>query len=148
MTKKIENIVISKEYLDKIRNFAAIQPNETFVYVPIAYRNLPDELKPRFTLSPISGEDCLRYADMMRGEVFVDGGKAQVQIKHGEYTIAVVKKGLRQWDNYYDINGNVIPFQVGNISNFDVLPRELLEELSEAITSKSKLTNEEMLGLK
>jgi len=145
MEKKIENIIISKEYIDKIRSFVAIQPDETFVYVPVAYRTLPNDLKPKFTLSPISGEDCLRYADMMRGEVFVDGGKAQVQIKHGEYTIAVVKKGLKSWENYYDVNGIIIEY---NNSNFNTLPRELLEELSEVITSRSKLTNEEVLGLK
>ena len=89
-----KNVTISKEYLEKIRRFTAIRPEETFAYVPIAFRELPDELKPKFTLRPISGEDALRYADDMRGEVTIDNGKALVSVKRGAYAIAVVKKGL------------------------------------------------------
>jgi hypothetical protein len=139
-----KNIVISKEYLDKIRRFAAIQPDESFVFVPFAYRELPEEMRPKFTLRPISGEDALRYSDAMRGEVVVDNGKAQVSIKRGEFTISVVKRGLIGWENYYDSNGANIAYK-GVIDNIPLL---LLEELSEAILSRSSLTDEEVLGLR
>lgn len=46
---------------------------------------------------------------------------------------------------YYDVNGKIIEYKKGSIEN---LPRDLLEELSDAITSHSQLTNEEILGLK
>jgi hypothetical protein len=143
--KKVENIVITEEYLKKIRKFAAIVPEETFVYTPTAFRSFPVEVQPKFVLSPITGEEALQFADRMRGEVFVENGKAEVHIKHGEYTISVVKKGLKSWSNYYDINGKIVDYVNGSIGN---LPRDLLEELSDAITSKSQLTNEEILGLK
>jgi hypothetical protein len=143
--KKTENIVISQEYLSKIRRFAAIVPEEEFIYIPIAYRSFPVDIQPKFILCPITGEEALQFADKMRGEVFVENGKAEVHVKHGEYTISVVKKGLKSWSMYYDVNGKIIEYKKGSIEN---LPRDLLEELSDAITSHSQLTNEEILGLK
>lgn len=140
-----KNVVISKEYLDRIRRFAAIKPDETFVYVPVAFRDMPEELRPKFTLRPISGEDALRYSDAMRGEVTVDNGKALVSVKRGAYTIAVVKNGLVGWENYYDLNGSSTPYSPGSVSN---LPLALMDELSDVITSRSGLTEEEILGLK
>lgn len=145
MGKQTENIVISPEYLEKIRRFAAIRPENEFIYVPVAYRSFPDELKPKFSLRSITGDDALHFADEMRGEVYIDGGRAQVQIKHGAYTIAVLKKGIIGWENYYDSNGKIMEFSEHNKSN---LPMELMEELSEIITSSSRLTDEEKLGLK
>jgi hypothetical protein len=140
-----KEIVISKEYLDRIRKFTAIRPSETFVYVPIVFRDMPEEQRPKFILKPISGEDALRFADSMRGEVTVEEGKAQVSVKRGEYTINVVRKGLSGWENYYDCNGKNISF---SRDAFENLPLALMEELSDIITSRSGLTEEEVLGLK
>ena len=145
MKTETRHVTISQEYLNKIRQFTAIRPDEHFIYIPKAYRELPEELQPKFTMRPITGEEGLRYADSMRGEVLIDGGKAQIQVKHGQYTISVVKCGLIQWDNYYDANGNIVEYKQGSIEN---LPRVLIEELSEVITSGSKLEEEEILGLK
>jgi hypothetical protein len=140
-----KNIVISKEYIDKIRRFAAIRPEETFVYIPEAFRDMPEELRPKFTLRPISGEDALRYSDAMRGEVTVDNGKALISVKRGEYTISVVKNGLVSWSNFYDTNGRVVEYTPNALANLSLV---LMEELSSIITSRSGLTEEEVLGLK
>lgn len=140
-----KHITISKEYLDRIRRFAAIKPDETFIYVPEAYRDLPEELKVRFTLRPITGEQALRFSDAMRGEVMVENGKALVTTKRGEFTINVVRQGLVSWENYYDSNGIVVPYAKGILENF---PRALLEELCDTIMSRASLTEEEVLGLK
>ena len=142
---EIKNISISKEYIDRIRRFTAIRPEETFTYVPSAFRDMPEEMRPRFTLRPISGEDALRYADAMRGEVSVENGKALVSVKRGAYTVSVVRNGLVSWENFYDTNGGIVPYIMGDYSH---LPMALLEELCEAITSRSGLTDEEVLGLK
>jgi len=139
-----KNVTISKEYLDRIRRFAAIRPEEQFVYVPIAFRDLPEEIKPKFTLRPISGEDALRFSDSMRGEVQVENGKATIAVKRGEFTINVVAKGLVRWDNYYDGEGRIVDF-IGTATN---LPITILEELCEAILSRASLSQEEVLGLK
>lgn len=142
---EIKKVVISKEYLERIRGFTAIRPEESFMYIPLAFRDLPEELRPRFTLRPISGESALRFADSMRGEVSIDNGKAQVNVKRGEYTISVVKCGLLGWENYYDAEGKTVLYRQAVIEN---LPVRLLEELSQAITSRANLTEEEVLGLK
>lgn len=139
------DVVISPEYLAKIRKFTAIRPNETFLFVPEAFRDMPDNLKPRFVLKPISGEEAMQFSDLMRGEVSVDAGKALVSVKRGAYTINVVRAGLVSWENYYDLEGRQVPFTKGNIES---LPVALLEELSDAITGRSSLTKEEVLGLK
>lgn len=142
---EVKNVTISKEYLDRIRRFTAIKPRERFTYVPKVFRDLPVEQQPRFTLHPISGEDALRFSDSMHGEVNVENGKALVSVKRGAYVVNVVSAGLDSWENYYDIEGEPVPFTQGIMEN---LPVELLEELSDAITSRSVLTKEEMLGLK
>ena len=139
------DITISKEYLDRIRRFTAIRPEETFDYVPVVFRDLPQEQRPVFVLRPISGETALQFSDSMQGEVSVDNGKALVNIKRGEYTVQVVRQGLVSWKNYYDIDGRQVDHTKGNIQN---LPIGLLEELCDVITSRSNLTKEEVLGLK
>lgn len=141
-----KHVVITPEYLEKIRRFAAIRPDEQFVYTPKVFLDLPEELKPKFTLRPISGEDALRFADSMRGDVHVEaGGKATVNVKRGEYTTSVVKRGLVRWDNFYDLKGNVVEYTPTAFQNLSIL---LLEELCDVIVSKASLTEEELLGLK
>lgn len=141
-----KHVVISQEYLDKIRRFAAIRPDEKFTYVPKAYLELPEELQPRFTLRPISGEDALRFSDEMRGEVNIEAGsKATVSVKRGRYTVSVVRAGLVRWDNFYDLKGNVVEYAPRSFENLSI---KLLEELCDVIVSKASLTEEELLGLR
>lgn len=140
-----KNVVISKEYLDRIRKFAAIKPDETFVYVPHAFRGMPEDVRPRFTLRPISGEEALRYSDAMRGEVAIEKGVSTVKVRRGEFTVSVVRSGLLSWETYYDVNGSIVPYVSGAIDN---LPVALLEELCDAILERSRLTQEEVLGLR
>lgn len=141
-----KHVTITKEYLDKIRRFTAIRPGETFVYVPKAFRELPGELRSRFTLRPISGEDALKFSDSMRGNVCIEaGGNTAVSVKRGEYTINVVKRGLVRWDNFYDLKGDVIEYIPDDFQNLSIL---LLEELCDAIVSRASLTEEEVLGLR
>ena len=142
--KQVKDIEISPEYLDKIRSFTAIVPEKEYPYIPKAFRDLPEEKQPIFTIRAITGEESLRFSDQMRGEVELSDGKAQVKVKQGSYTISVVKSCLIRWDNYQDINGNIIPYD-GHIRN---IPRALLEELRDEMTERSKLTDEEVLGLK
>lgn len=140
-----KNVVISKEYLERIRRYAAIRPEEHFTYTPTVYRDMPEALRPEFVLRPISGEETLKFSDSMRGEVRVEGnGKTTVSVKRGEFTINVVRRGLVGWKNYYDERGNVVEFS-GVIDN---LPVALMEELCEAIVSRASLSNDEVLGLR
>ncbi len=140
-----KNVTITPEYLEKIKRFVAIRPDETFSYVPTAFKDLPDEIKPRFTLRPISGEDALTFSDSMRSEVSVEaGGRANVKISRGSFTINVVKRGLVRWDNFYDINGRIVDYSPAAFENLSI---KLLEELSEVIINRASLTEEEVLGL-
>lgn len=140
----MKDIVISKEYLDKIRRFSAIRPDETFQYIPLVYRDFEENIRPVFTLRPVSGEKVLRYSDEMSGEVSSVNGSLNVKVRRGKFQINVVKDGLVKWENYYDINGRVIPFD----NNFECLPKSMITELSEAILTRASLTEEEVLGLK
>jgi len=140
-----KNINISKEYLDKIRGFTAIRPDETFRYVPVCYRGLPEDLRAIFTLRPLSGEDSLKMGDLMHGEVsYNSDGTSVVKTYHGAYVSAVARRGIVRWDNFYDADGNIVEYK----NNVDNLPRMLLEELVECITNRASMTEEEVLGLK
>lgn len=139
-----KNVVISKEYVEKIKRFAAIKPEEEFNYIPVAYRGLPDDIKPIFKLKPVSGEKVLCYSDMMSGEVTMINGSPNIKVQRGKFSVNIVKEGLVSWENYYSINGDIVPF------NDNILPlsRALIEELAEAILNYSQLSEEEILGLK
>lgn len=140
-----KNVIISKEYSEKIRLFAAIQPDETFEYVPVIYREFEESLQPKFTLRPVSGEQILRFSDEMSGDVQMINGQTSVRVKRGSFVVNIVKAGLVSWRNFYDENGKIIDFEPGA---FSCLQRKLLEELSDAILSRTSLKEEEVLGLK
>ena len=64
---------------------------------------------------------------------------------HGKYVRSVCRKGIVGWSNYIDIEtGKEIKYENG----FKYLPQDLLRELSNAILSRGKLTEEEIAGLK
>jgi hypothetical protein len=140
----MKDVVISKEYLDKIRRYAAIRPDETFQYIPLIFRDMEEANRPVFTLKPVSGEKVLRYSDEMSGECFNVDGVLNVKVQRGKFQISVVKEGLIKWENYYDINGKEVPFN----SKMDCLPKAMIAELAEAILNRASLTEEEVLGLK
>lgn len=141
-----KNVNISKEYLNRIRRFTAIRPDETFRYIPSVFRDMPVDLQPVFILRPISGEDALKLSDAMTGEVKIDKEtESSTIIMHkGEFTSAVCRKGVVGWENFYDVSGNIVQYK-NSIGN---LPRLLMEELCEAILSRASLAEEEVLGLK
>lgn len=143
MEKK--HVTISKEYLAKIRNLAAIRPEAEFEYTPLAYRDFPSELQPVFTLVPISGPDALRAEDALRGSWSMQDGKNIVMYTNrGAFVNQVCTSRVRGWRNYYDENGNVIEFD----ASLSCLPEQLLTELCEAITERKRreLSEEERLG--
>ena len=142
---EVKNVVISKEYIDKIKQFSAIDPEETFTYTPVIFRDLEEQLRPIFTLRPVPGEKILKFQDEMSGDVAISEGKTSVRVKRGSFVVSVVKSGLIGWENFYDSKGKIVEYKTGS---FDCLQRKLLEELSEAILSRSSITEEEVLGLK
>ena len=144
---EVKKVVISKEHLDKIRGYVAIKPEEEFFYVPKHYRGLPDEIKAKFKLRPVAGEDAARLADLMKGEIGYDGsGKTTVKTSKGEFTIAACKKGVLGWENFITGDGEVVPCPSPvTLAN---IPYLLLEELADVIVSRATLTDDEQLGLK
>lgn len=142
---EVRNVVISKEYIEKTKQFSAIDPEEKFTYVPIVYREFEEQLRPVFTLKPVSGEKILKFQDEMSGDVEVSNGHTSVKVKRGSFVISVVRAGLCGWEGFCDHTGKIVEYNAGG---FDCLQRKLLEELSEAILSRSALSEEEILGLK
>ncbi len=141
---EVKNLTISKEYLEKIRRFTAIKPTDEFVYVPKAFRELPEALRPKFTLRRISGEEVLKFSDEIRGfSTFEGTGHANVKVNAGELLIITCKAGVIKWENYFDSKGEIIPYDK-SLAN---LPPYLIEELSNVIAT-GDLSEEEVLGLK
>lgn len=142
----IKDIVITSEMEAKLKGFAPIRSDGTFEYVPIAYREAPEQIRPTFTLKELSGLEAVETGDAMRGEMEVDTeGKRKINIRQGSFTIAVCRRGIQGWRNYFDLStGNEVPFN----RDLSRLPRDLLYELCNAILSGSALGKEEVAGLK
>jgi hypothetical protein len=144
MNAAVKHVNITKEYLDKIRGYYAIQPEEIFKYVPNAYRELPADLQAVFLLSPVSGEDVARASDLMYGDTTTVDGKFQIKTHRGEYVSAICRKGIKGWENYYNDKGEIIEYK----NSIENIPYKLLEEIAEAISGRASLTEEELTGLK
>lgn len=145
MDRKIEKVIVTDEYLAKIRGFAAIDPEEEFDYVPKVYREFPQELQPIFTLAPVGGEDLHLFSDEMRKDTRVNAdGNVDVRVQRGLWLTLVAKKGIKSWKNYYTTEGVIIPWS-GDIGP---LATQLIEEIATVVTERARLTKEEILGLK
>lgn len=143
----IKDVVITPEMEARLRRFSPVRIDGTFEYIPIAYRDMPDAIRPVFVLRELSGTEAVETGDAMRGEVELDGSASakRINIKQGAYTLAVCRKGIRGWRNYFDLSsGKEIAFD----KELGAVPRDLLYELCNAILTHSTLKEEEIVGLK
>jgi hypothetical protein len=138
------NVNISPEYLKKIRSFAAIKPDEEFIYVPKAYREFPSDLQPKFTLKVIAGDELVKSEDVLKGSYSYADGRSVLTFQRGEFAVVVCRKGIVGWENYYDAHGTIIPYS----NNISELSPDMIFELCNAITERTRLQDEEVLGLK
>jgi len=144
----IKNVELTPEMESSLRLFSPIKINETFEYVPKAWRedDIPKEIRPIFTLRPLSGVESIESGDDMRGTVkYAADGQSEMLFNHGKYVMSVCRKGIVGWKNYLDIDtGEEVPYEKG----LAYLSPELLRELSNVILSRGQLSPEEVTGLK
>lgn len=144
----MKTMAISKEYAEKIRGFSAIKPEEKFDYTPMAYRDLPLELRPIFHMQTIGGTDILSAEDSLRPAIRYTDAGAEAVLQRGAHVIRICNIGLTGWTNYYVVrNGQAEFIEWGkDENNLSKIAPELLQELANEILSRTKLTDEERLG--
>ena len=142
---KIKNVELTDKQRKKLNSFLPVKVDGTFKYVPKIYREVYEEKDwPVFILKPMTGTEALRTSDLMTGEFSVEeDGKSKTTIQRGSYVVEVCHKGVVGWSNYKDDKGKMIGYD----KELDVLPSALMDDLCNAITEHTTLTEEELLGL-
>ena len=141
----IRNVELTPEVVERLRKYAPIRSTATFPYVPKAYRDLPEDVRPVFELRRLNGVEVLKQMDSMRGKVeFTATGGGSVAISRGQVVIDTCRRGIVGWKNYID-------FQTGEEIVFDkelsALPDQLMCELCDAITEGVPLSDDEVQSL-
>lgn len=154
-------IKLSKEILNQVFDSCGLLPDADFKYVPMAWRHpdIPNDLRPVFTLRGIDGVDAVLDEDRLHGKVERDEatGRTSITVQSGEHKLRVCARGIRAWRNLsaMDENGELVPvsdFNADDKTNdipfktLRALSERLITELSFAIEKHSVLTEEEKRG--
>jgi len=141
---QIKNLELTKEQRALLKKCSPINLEKTFEYVPAAYRLLPIELRPVFTLQPVSGLAIVEDEDLMNGQIeIVQGESPKINIHRGKFTAGICRRGVVSWKNYRDFETDEeIKF------NIEALPKDLAYEIADVVLRSNELTEEEKLGLK
>lgn len=163
---KEKSVILNKEMLEKLKKAGAVGVSikREFKYVPLAYRAkdiskdeylIPKSLWPVFTLKSMSGTEQALMPDKSICEVIDNkDGTPEIKVKAGALVLDLCKSGIINWNNLHDEDGKLIPKPTKDgdglisINSLDRLSGKLLQELSEAIIARSKMSEEEELGLK
>jgi hypothetical protein len=139
----MERVEISKEYLEKIAGYTAINFDEPEEYIPKIFRELPEDKRPVFNLVGIDAVAMNEVVSELGAETLsaVNSGKADTQQIY-KWTIAIAKKGIVGWKNYYDIKGRIVNYS----PILKGLPYKLLVELASQALMLGRLNDDEELG--
>lgn len=162
----MEEVTLTEEERKALRGSLAIRPDETFQYVPQAYRcytikdgvyvyTVRKELWPVFTLKGVDGVQATLDEDNLHGEVHMDGGgKSSITVRRGQHSLRTCARGIITWRNLRDASGRLVsPPEPDTLTKgikedaLRILPPALIAELTNAITERSTLTEEELRGL-
>ena len=145
---KINNIELTQEHIDKLRDFAPIKIENEFLYVPLAYRALPSEVRPVFKLAYVDGRDIVRAEDTMNGTVSYKDGARQVTVKRGAFALQMCELGIKGWRNYWALDKEPKEVIYKDSTSIAAIPQDLMHELANAITERKVMSEEELVGLK
>jgi hypothetical protein len=160
---EVENKVLTNEVRQKLASTGMLgfTENPEFIYTPEAFREkkedsdeyaIPKELWPVFTLKGKDGVESAKMEDNM-GYMEIDNkSKNQRWIgKSGSRRVEILQVGIIGWKNWYDTDGNLIPFRHNNgkvhTDCLKRIPVGLAIELANAITDRITLSPEELEGL-
>ncbi len=139
----MSELELTPELREKLASFLPITTDGTFKYVPRAFREaLPKEQWPVFTLKTLSGMELAKAEDMLYGNIsgdIGDGASAHIRVSRGTFVEHVCKRGILDWKRYaIEFNGE---------ESLKRLPKDLLYELTNAITENRHMSEEELRGL-
>jgi len=139
-----KNLEMTEEVRKKLSSFLAITPDATFKYTPQAFKILPPKFWPIFTLRYMDGIELAEFEGQSGFIVHSEKGR-EFHGTPGKYRIALLKKGIEAWKNYFDKSGKEIVFQ--GEESIKVLPPDLQNDLMNAITEQTELSEEELRSL-
>ena len=158
-----KNIILTDDYRRRMAGCLAFKVDATFLYVPQACREkkesgeyiIPKQLWPVFVLRGLNGLDGTLKEDSMLDNISYDtAGNSTVRMRPGHVKVETCCKGITGWRNLRDVDGAVVPFpgvdpvtKIMPEAGLACLPPALITELTNAIQSQSRLTEEEALGL-
>ena len=148
---------LTPEAAARVRAYTGIAPEADFSYVPVAWRgqDIPNDVRPVFTLRGINGVESCQDEDQLHGAVERDdaNGKSIVHIQSGEYKLRVCERGIRGWRNLHRVDNDgrltALPdVSIGGMTRARIreLSPALIAELCRAIERHSVLTEEELRG--
>ena len=139
-----KNLEMNEEIRKKLSSFLAITPESTFKYTPKIFKILPPKSWPIFTLRYLDGIELAEFEGQSGFVVHSELGR-EFHGTPGKYRISLLKKGIETWKNYVDKNGKEIVFQ--GEESIKVLPPDLQNDLMNAITEQTELSEEELRSL-
>ena len=157
-----KDVVMTEELREKLNSIGAIgiSTNTEFKYTPNAFRQknkngeylIPKKFWPVFMLKSFSGVDSANLQDKQQVAAIPDeNGGYKIKLKAGAIAVDVCKTNILGWKNFIDEDGEIIKCKRVckelDDTTMSRLTRQLIEELSEAILTRSKMTDEEILGL-
>jgi hypothetical protein len=133
-----------KEELQKLRGYLGYgKLEDTFTHTPKIFKEVFQDPKdhPVFVLKNFKAKDMLFLAGLIQA-VGAD------ILKNDLYALKVIQRGLVSFSNYFDLDGNEVPFEKdrsGEISEicFNKLGLFIINDLVEALMNNPNLTGEE-----
>ena len=151
-----KDVRLTPEMKKKLAGFIGFTKDPVFWYVPKAYREkdedgkyiIPKAVWPGFKLKGLTG---LEAADMEDNIGTFDTEAKRMHITMGNQRLELLKTNILGWKNFYDEEDKEILFSrsAGEVEKqcLGRLPDQLQRELFNAISDRSLLSEEELLGL-
>lgn len=146
----IKDVELTEQDIVRLSQFSPIPVNNTFDYVPLVYRECPTSIWPIFELEYVGGLDLMTTEDRLRGKSVIEEGKYTQLYERGAFCRSICLQGIKGWKNYYSLEtGEEVKYDPNDHEgSLQKLPQQLLTELTNAITERQTLSEEEKLGLK
>ena len=126
----------------------AIDPKSEYRFYPEDVKELPDDDRPYFVISPLTARDAASVEDnLAETSIRKKGEDSTMRLKSGSTVLDTLKKGLRGWGNFNLPSGEPAPWRdnkgVPRPENFDYIPAKWRREIAEAITEGTGLSEQE-----
>ena len=158
-----EKKVLSNELRKKLAEAGGLgfTENSEFIYTPALYREkiidtdeykLPKEVWPTFLLRGKDGVESSKMEDGMGHMEYDDKTSVRRWVgKSGTRRIAILQDGIKGWKNFYNSDGELIPFRENNgkisSDSLKLIPVNIAIDIANTIIERTSLSQEELEGL-